>query len=168
MAYGTLDYINAEGFTRSFCSRRRLLAHRTDHYALFADGDRSLRTEDNDFGFDNAKLGDRAKHDRCLCRNRNIDRRSGRFSLIYLQTRLGRSIPATVTTTVTIGQTPFKTVTATLIRTYHAYTLDAVTGAFLICLSPMWSIRMDNGNIARSAKCIEANEQTATERFYVD
>lgn len=37
--------------------------------------------------------------------------------------------PAFVTTTVTIGQTPFKTVTATLIRTYHAYTLDAVTGA---------------------------------------
>src|SRR5271165_3846136 len=37
--------------------------------------------------------------------------------------------PAFVTTTVTIGKTPFKTVTATLIRTYHAYTLDAVTGA---------------------------------------
>ena len=38
--------------------------------------------------------------------------------------------PASVTTTtVTIGQTPFKPVNATLIRTYHVYTLDAVTGA---------------------------------------
>ena len=61
MAYGTLDYINAEVYLRSFCSQRRLLAHRTNHYALFADGDRSLRPEDNDFGFDTAKLGDRRK-----------------------------------------------------------------------------------------------------------
>ena len=37
--------------------------------------------------------------------------------------------PASVSTTVTIGQTPFKTVRATLVRTYHAYTLDPVTGA---------------------------------------
>jgi type II secretory pathway pseudopilin PulG len=37
--------------------------------------------------------------------------------------------PNTISTTVTIGQTPFKTVTATLVRTYHAYTLDADTGA---------------------------------------
>lgn len=37
--------------------------------------------------------------------------------------------PASVTTQVQIGQTPFKSVNATLIRTYHVYTLDAVTGA---------------------------------------
>jgi type II secretory pathway pseudopilin PulG len=37
--------------------------------------------------------------------------------------------PSTISTTVTIGQTPFKTVTATLVRTYHTYTLDADTGA---------------------------------------
>ena len=37
--------------------------------------------------------------------------------------------PNTISTTVTIGQTPFKTVTATLVRTYHSYTLDADTGA---------------------------------------
>jgi type II secretory pathway pseudopilin PulG len=37
--------------------------------------------------------------------------------------------PSTISTTVTIGKTPFKTVTATLVRTYHTYTLDADTGA---------------------------------------
>jgi type II secretory pathway pseudopilin PulG len=37
--------------------------------------------------------------------------------------------PSTISTTVTIGQTPFKTVTATLVRTYHTYTLDVDTGA---------------------------------------
>jgi hypothetical protein len=37
--------------------------------------------------------------------------------------------PNTISTTVTIGQTPFKTVTATLVRTFHTYTLDADTGA---------------------------------------
>src|SRR5882757_10578725 len=29
-------------------------------------------------------------------------------------------------------------------------------------------IKMDNGNIARSAKCIEPNEDAASERFHVD
>jgi hypothetical protein len=37
--------------------------------------------------------------------------------------------PSTISTTVTIGKTPFKTVTATLVRTYHTYALDADTGA---------------------------------------
>ena len=38
--------------------------------------------------------------------------------------------PAAITTTgVIIGQTPFQSVKATLIRTYHVYTLDPVTGA---------------------------------------
>lgn len=38
--------------------------------------------------------------------------------------------PAVITTTgVTIGQTPFQPVKATLTRTYHVYTLDSVTGA---------------------------------------
>src|SRR5271165_4048720 len=42
--------------------------------------------------------------------------------------------PQSVTTTVTIGKTPFKTVTATLIRTYRRYNpltnnIDPVTGA---------------------------------------
>jgi hypothetical protein len=38
--------------------------------------------------------------------------------------------PAAITTTgVTIGQTYFQPVKATLTRTYHAYTLDPVTGA---------------------------------------
>jgi hypothetical protein len=37
--------------------------------------------------------------------------------------------PASVTTQVTIGQTPFQPVNVTLIRTYHVYTLDPVTGA---------------------------------------
>jgi hypothetical protein len=37
--------------------------------------------------------------------------------------------PNFISTTVTIGKTPFKTVTATLVRTYHSYTLDADTGA---------------------------------------
>jgi hypothetical protein len=37
--------------------------------------------------------------------------------------------PASVTSQVTIGRTPFKTMTATLIRTYHVYNLNPVTGA---------------------------------------
>jgi hypothetical protein len=37
--------------------------------------------------------------------------------------------PNTISTTVTIGKTPFKTVTATLVRTYRTYTPDADTGA---------------------------------------
>jgi hypothetical protein len=34
-------------------------------------------------------------------------------------------------------------------------------------LSPTSSIRMDNGNIAKSAKYIDPNEEAATERFYI-
>src|SRR5580704_3442184 len=79
MAYGTLDYITAQGYLRSLCSQKRLLAHRTNRYALFADGDCSLWPEDNDFWFDTSKLGDRPKHDRCLCWNRNSVGGTGGF-----------------------------------------------------------------------------------------
>jgi hypothetical protein len=51
------------------------------------------------------------------------------FANIATDTTRGTGYPNTVSTTVTIGKTPFKTVTATLVRTYHAYTLDADTGA---------------------------------------
>ena len=38
--------------------------------------------------------------------------------------------PAAITTTgVQIGQTPFRAVNVTVVRTYHVYTLDPVTGA---------------------------------------
>jgi hypothetical protein len=50
------------------------------------------------------------------------------FSNIRTDTSRG-IYPASVTTQVTIGQTAFKTMSATLIRTYHVYNLDPVTGA---------------------------------------
>src|SRR6266404_9130252 len=72
MAYGTWDNIEPEeSYHRSFCSRRRMVAHRIDRYSLFADGDRSIRHEDNGVGLYAAKLVDRAKHDGCLCRDGN-------------------------------------------------------------------------------------------------
>jgi hypothetical protein len=37
--------------------------------------------------------------------------------------------PASVTSQVTIGRTPFNLMTATLKRTYHVYNLDPVTGS---------------------------------------
>ena len=77
---------------------------------------------------------------------------NGRYSLTSPRTQLGRVYPAFVTSQVTIGKTPFKLMTATLIRTYHVYNLDPVTEcAFLISLSPMWSInpQMADGPIAK-------------------
>ena len=51
------------------------------------------------------------------------------FANIATNGRWGIYPSAVTTTGVTIGQTPFHPVKATLIRTYHVFVLDPVTGA---------------------------------------
>jgi hypothetical protein len=68
MAYGTLDNIETEGWLRSevdrpFDTRRRMVPHRTDRFALFADGDCCIRHAVHGIGFSAAKLVDRPKRD---------------------------------------------------------------------------------------------------------
>ena len=121
MAYGTLDYINAEVYLRSLCSQRRLLAGielTITLCLLMAIALFGLKTMISGSTLQNWAIG-QSMTDAYAGIETSIAQRE---VFANISTDATRAVyPGSVATTVTIGHTPFKTVTATLIRTYHLY-----------------------------------------------